>query len=247
MQLSTTQKYATHTGEFSITVGDFQGSLEALLVMVQKRKMNINEISLAHIADEYVAYVRSLPKMSQLESVHFMVIAATLLLIKSRALLPNLVLTQEEEEDVVALQRRLRHYKIYKEAYTALQDYVAECAPLYAPKRIRVQRRVSFSPADNLTQEALVQAAHDVVSQLPSVEKKPSAEIAETIDIDKVIASVRERIRSTTQQSFNALLQGVASHPHHRLVHFLAVLELVKNGELHAQQDRHYGDILLQA
>ena len=83
-----------------VTTERFSGPLDALLMMVEEKKLSINEISLSQIADQYIAQIKQAETLSKEELAMFLVIAATLILIKSRSLLPNLPLTAEEEESI---------------------------------------------------------------------------------------------------------------------------------------------------
>jgi len=227
---------------FNITVGEFQGSLEALLEMVQKRKMSIGDVSLAKVADDYVAYVQSLQNVPNIESVHFIVTAATLLLIKSKSLLPTLELTFEEKEDIKGLEERLQLYSIYQHARDVLALYTKNNQKLYAPKPIKIQREVIFTPANNLALGVLSDAMQDVLEQLPSTNTKPKAEIVESVHIEDVMQDLLKRVDTAVQQSFKDVSGSDRSEV---LVHFLALLELVKDGVLLAEQGDTYGDIVI--
>ena len=76
--------------KFSLATANFQGPLEALLDMIEARKMSISEVSLADVTDSFLAYVEKLPQLPLGETAQFILVASTLLLIKSRALLPSL-------------------------------------------------------------------------------------------------------------------------------------------------------------
>ncbi len=233
---------------FNITVGKFQGSLEALLEMVQKRKMHISDVSLAQVADDYVAYARSINRVSggtlSAETANFIVIAATLLLIKSKSLLPTLELSLEEEESIKDLEERLQLYSIYKQASDALTQCTKESKKLYAPKNIKIDKSV-FAPPETLTLTAVQEAMGDVLAQLPKVSSKPKAEIVEAVNIEEVMQSLLERVEGAVQQSFATIAGGVQADKQEVLVNFLALLELVKDGVLLAEQGSTYGEILI--
>ena len=233
---------------FNIKVGEFQGSLEALLEMVQKRKLNISDVSLARVADDYVAYVKSLEgrvgALPNTETASFIVIAATLLLIKSKSLLPTLELSMEEEEDIKGLEERLQLYSIYKQASDALTAYTKSGARLYAPRHMQASGRIIFAPANNLSLQALSEAMADVLGQLPKVSNKPKAEIRETIHIKEVMRSLLARVEGAAQHSFNV---ESGNNREDVLVNFLALLELVKDGVLLAEQEHMHGDIVMSS
>src|SRR6185436_4016858 len=102
------------SGKFAIEAGDFKGPLEALLDLIESRKLSISDVSLASVTDAYISYVESLPEMPLGETAQFVLVASTLLLIKSRSLLPLLELSEEERESVEELERRLAQYSLIR-------------------------------------------------------------------------------------------------------------------------------------
>ncbi len=226
---------------FNIVVGEFSGSLETLLEMIKRRKLHISDVSLAKVADDYVAYAQNLNAVDSAEVANFIVIAATLLLIKSKSLLPNLELTIEEEDSIKDLEDRLGLYKIYKYASESLSEQVNINKRLYAPKYIKMGSNV-FAPPQSLDISSLNEAMDDVLNQLPKVNKKPKAEVEEKINIKEVMHSLLQRVESSAQQSFTNL-SGKSKQE--VLVNFLALLELIKDGVLLARQDDTYGEIII--
>ena len=98
-----------------IKLEQFEGPLELLLELIQDQKLDITQVSLAAVADQYLEYIHAQPKWDPDELADFLVVAAKLLLIKSKVLLPNLDLG-EEGEDALALERQLKLLKQYLEA-----------------------------------------------------------------------------------------------------------------------------------
>ena len=96
--------------EYQVKTHIFEGPLDTLLSLIEKRKLFINDISLSKVADDYIAYIKSLENFPIADSAHFILIASTLVLIKSKSLLPNLTLSEEEEHSIEDLEARLREY-----------------------------------------------------------------------------------------------------------------------------------------
>src|SRR3989338_3882690 len=103
---------------FAVRVGEFEGPMELLLELVEEQKLPINQVALATVADSFLEYLKQLPKSLSANGQaemnvlgNFVVIAATLILIKSISLLPTLAVTDEEEEQIGDLERRLRLYQ----------------------------------------------------------------------------------------------------------------------------------------
>ena len=97
--------------DFKVRVGEFEGPLELLLDLIEKRKLHISDVSLSQVADEFIEYTKSIEDFPIADSADFILVASTLLLIKSKSLLPNLELTVEEEENIGELEKRLALYK----------------------------------------------------------------------------------------------------------------------------------------
>jgi len=97
-----------------IKIEDFEGPLDLLLQLIEKQKMDINQISLAKVTEQYIHFIESSDGISPGELADFLVIAAKLLLIKSRSLLPYL--ESEDEDSGFELEKQLKMYKLFAEA-----------------------------------------------------------------------------------------------------------------------------------
>ena len=97
--------------QFKIKTENFEGPLDLLLSLIEKRKMLINDISLAKVADDFIAHLQNKEQFPIKDTSDFLVIASTLLLIKSKSLLPTLNLTEEEKTDMHDLELKLKIYK----------------------------------------------------------------------------------------------------------------------------------------
>ena len=100
--------------QFTTKAGEFEGPLDLLLQLIEKRKLHISEVSLAQVADDYIAHLKQFEHLPKHEVANFLVIASTLILIKSIALLPTLETTPEETQDINDLQIRLALYEKFK-------------------------------------------------------------------------------------------------------------------------------------
>ncbi len=124
---------------FTIKTKDFEGPLDLLLDLIEKRKFFINDVSLAKVTDDFIEHIKQYENLPMGESAHFILIASTLLLIKSRSLLPQLNLTLEEQGDIHDLETRLKIYKRIKEAS-------AHVAKLFGDKVIFPQQARKIEP-----------------------------------------------------------------------------------------------------
>src|SRR3990167_9179602 len=100
---------------FKIKTDIFEGPLDLLLSLIEKRKLLINEISLSKVADDFIGYLKTHESFPIAKTAHFILVASTLLLIKSKSLLPSLELTEEESASIEDLELRLRIFRKFKE------------------------------------------------------------------------------------------------------------------------------------
>lgn len=226
---------------YTLETEGFQGPLEALLDLIEARKLSISTISLSEVTDGYLAYVEKLPELPLGETSQFILVASTLLLIKSRTLLPTLDLSPDEEESVHELERRLARYAIIRAAAKQLRRQWGT-APLLLPKRAP-ERITIFSPAE--TSVALLYAAGQKLLQiLPKPEALARASVAPMLALEDVIASVHKRISSALRTKFSELIK--TSEKHEVIVYFLAMLELVRSGSASVTQDKLFEDITIE-
>src|SRR3989344_4159651 len=101
---------------FNIKTDAYQGPFELLLDLIETRKLLVNDLALANITEEFIQHVRAQTAFPIEETANFIQIAATLLLIKSKSLIPDLAFTDEESADVEDLKRRLKAYERVREA-----------------------------------------------------------------------------------------------------------------------------------
>jgi segregation and condensation protein A len=99
---------------FHVQQEAFQGPLDLLLALIEKRKLLINDISLANVADDFIHYVEQHPEFPLSQTANFVLVGSTLLLIKSKSLLPVLTLTEEEQDSIEDLEHRLKQLEVYK-------------------------------------------------------------------------------------------------------------------------------------
>jgi len=224
---------------FTIELKGFRGPLELLLDLIESEQLDINDISLAYVAKSYIAYINDARVVPLSQTAHFIRIAATLLLIKSRSLLPNIELTTEEEADITDLERRLERYKVVRRAARHLDTIWGE--RMYLPKQT-MSRIIRFSPGKSLTTHQLTDALHALIETAKTF-TPPTARVTPTIRLEDVIASLTSRIRSGARSYKNIVAH---SGREEAIVHFLALLELVRHGEVTATQRGQFDDIVFE-
>jgi segregation and condensation protein A len=202
----------TIPNSFAVKTEVFEGPLELLLDLVERRKLLINDISLAAVTDEYIKTVSEMQQRSLPNTTQFVQLAATLLLIKSKSLLPVLELTDEEEAGIDDLEARLRLYQIYRTAGIAVADSFG--------KRISYSRefvppREPLFVTDGFTNlHALTSAMYDVLHNLPLKESKPKVQVRKVISLEEMIHRLHERIEKQLRTTFRELVADSPERTH---------------------------------
>ncbi len=238
---------------YSIKQPSFEGPLELLLSLVEARKLFVNDITLAQVTEEYISYVKKLVDIPQEKRIadisYFVLIAATLILIKSKSLLPNLELTNDEKEKIVDLEQRLKLYQIIKNASVEIKNNFGTQI-IFTPVD-RVWSEPIFSPDSQMTVNTIAISIEDVLKNAPKKEVQlPQIEIKKVINIDEVINNLTERIQSAMNTSFKDFSKSFGARDSaeakvHVIVSFLAMLELVREGILDVVQNNSFDDITI--
>ncbi|MFA5184390.1 MAG: ScpA family protein [Patescibacteria group bacterium] len=232
-----------------VTTEKFSGPLGLLLSLIESEELDITEVSLAKIADEYVAYIRAAQDINPEELADFLVIAAKLLFIKSKALLPYLY-SGEEEEEINDLERQLRMYKEFVAASQTVKALIGEGRWLYLPPFAGAKSRRGqfnlpvFSPPAKLTPILLHEKFLLLLARLEKQREEvlPEATLEPKINIEDRIAAIKQLLVDKIKVNFSRLLASAATKTE-VIVSFLAVLELAKQKELCFEQDELFSEI----
>ena len=228
---------------YSILLPVYEGPLDLLLDLIERAELDITKVSLATVTDQYLAYLQRLQERDLGELASFLVIAARLLQIKSEALLPRPPVRELGEEDPGdALARQLIAYKRYKQVAVQLSERL--------DAHLRTFLRVAPPPViepkldlRGLDRHALRKAMLDVLSAAHAEDLVQTIATPQVHIRDK-IAMIFQAIRARGRASFRELV-GRARSRLEIVVSFLAVLELIKQGKVEADQERLFGDITL--
>jgi segregation and condensation protein A len=229
---------------FLVQTEVFQGPLDLLLSLIEKRKLLINEVSLAKITDDYISYIQNSSDTSLKRNSHFILVASTLVLIKSKSILPTLDLSKEEEENIDDLEKRLKIYKRIKDTEKYLIDLFGS-----NPKYIRLDssdEEIIYTPPKNISLDLIKESMLGVLNNIPKVEKTPKAIVKKVISLEETITNLTERIKQSINMSFKEFSNYDKTERVNVVVSFLAMLELVKEGIIDASQDNAYEDINMQ-
>lgn len=235
----------------------FEGPLDLLLTLIEKNKVSIYDIPIAVITDQYLEYVESMDR-EDLELVsEFMLMAATLLDIKARMLLPRDEEKEEDEEDPrTELVARLLEYKKYKYISEELRDYQIEGDQLQFREPDIPKEVLNYRPPVDLTEllgdvtlERLKAIYDDVLKRredkIDPVRSNFGKIEKEKIQISDTIVTVRKKVKGGKRCSFRSLLTQGASKIQ-VVVTFLAILELIKTGDIRLTEDSTRDDIIVE-
>lgn len=222
-----------------IQTESYDGPFELVLELIEKRRLSVNEISLSQVTDDYIQHVRGSATFPMEDAAQFIGVAATLLLIKSKSLIPDMELSEEEESDVEELKRRLREYEQVREMMRELSQIFGRNVMVSAGERAP---EPVFAPSRDLTLDTLASALADALATLKKEEKLPEARVRTTVTIEEMMDRLIERVQKKLTMSFKEFA-GDAKERVEVIVSFLALLELVKQGSVEADQHGTFADI----
>jgi len=224
---------------FSIQTEAYRGPFELVLDLIEARKLLVNDLALASITEDFIQHVRSQAEFPVEETANFIHIAATLLLIKSKSLIPDLALTEDENADVDDLKRRLEAYEKVREASRELARIFGKTIMLPAGER---PLEPSFAPSRDLSAPALAETLARLLAAREAVEELPEARVKPLVTIEEMMDRLARRVQNAMTLSFKDFA-GDTQERVEVIVSFLALLELVKQGAVAAEQHDMYGDI----
>ncbi len=231
----------TKTNDFIVKTPAYEGPFELILELIEKRKLLVNELSLTAITNDFVMHIRAQKTFPLEETTNFIGVAAILLLIKSKSLIPQFTLSEEEEEDVGELERRLQRYKYVKDAARELRERFL-CTPLFA-RNTPIPEPI-FSPGRDCISDILAETLFALLkTQKAQPEQLPETKVQKTASLEEMIDTLSQRVRSSLTLSFREFSGFAEKEKIHVVVSFLALLELVKQGAVGTEQYDRYGDI----
>lgn len=229
-------------------INEFEGPLDLLLHLIKESKMNIMDIEIEKITDQYMNYLDLQEKMNLEIASEYLVMASELIELKSKLLLPNPKNEEGEEEDPrEELVNRLLEYQAYKEITKVLQDKENLRKEIYtkAPENIRNYVEEDVSITTDVTLDDLVEAFKKYLER-----KKETKPLQTKITVNEVTVSSRRHdiknlLRMKKRVSFFELFPVVSKE--YVIATFLAVLEMAKSHELTITQNGTFDDIICEA
>jgi segregation and condensation protein A len=233
------------SNQYKIKTEKFEGPLDLLLDLIEKRKLLINDISLSQITDDFINYISTLGKIPARKVSDFLVVASTLILIKSKSLLPTLQVEEKEAQDIHELEIRLNILKIIKDSAIGIGEKFMQV--IRFPKRQVKVLEPRFTPSEELNPHNMRIVALDIIKTLPQTEVKKEARVRKVISLEDMMNNVINRVKKNVKLEFSKIHSGDKKERVNVIISFLAVLELVKRGFISADQDKKFDEINLES
>lgn len=222
----------------------FEGPLDLLLSLIEREKLDITTVSLAQIADQYLEYLSTEKNVTLENLAAFLSVASRLLLIKSRALLPVLTFTEEEEEAVDDLEWRLRQYKLFRDAAITLGELFGSRNESFMRESF-LGSQVVFYPPKDFSVDDLARHFRSLLGDIPVYEDIPEKIVEQVASLEERIIHLQEHLTERMETSFSEF-SVAAKNKTDVIISFLALLELIKQCFLIAEQDNFSQDIRLR-
>lgn len=225
---------------YTIKIEKFEGPLDLLLGLIEGEEMNISEISLARIADQYILHLEKMENLNPTEMADFLVVAAKLLWIKSKTLLPAL---EDEVSEGCDLANQLKIYKEYRDASLLVHKMILKKHFTFVRERPPIAAgEIFFNPPAWLTGEKLAGVLREIISDLEPIVRLPRGIVKRAVSIQEKIQHLRDLIREKIEVKFHHII-AKAKNKVEVIVNFLAVLELLKQRHIVVTQEKMFGEI----
>lgn len=228
----------------SVKVKQFEGPLDLLLSLIEQRQLDITQIALAEVTEQFLHYIKQLTDIDPTVLADYLSIAAKLLVIKSKAILPTLEVEAEEEDAGIDLEAKLILYKQFKEVSKYLKKLDNKRKQGFL-RSVTFEQRISFYPDPNITAKELHNKILTVLNALKELDSLPKAKLKEAISIQEKIDHLRAFLGTRIETSLSELIK-TAKNKTEIIVTFLALLELIKQQILTADQEALFADVVIR-
>ena len=239
-------------GEFAVELDVFSGPFSVLLSLIARKRLDVTEVALAEVTDEFLAFVRSRPELDLSRVSEFLVVAATLLEMKAARLLPR---DSQEEEDLELLERRdllfakLLQYRAFKEVARDIASTLAEQA-LCVPRSVPLEERYAQAVPAVTVSIGLADFAALAAAAFVREHREPEVSVehlhAAPVPVASQVEYIASRLAAGERLAFADLCADAADMPT-VVSRFLAVLELLRAGRIDVEQSEALGALVLVA
>ena len=237
------------TNKYAIRLDNFEGPLDLLCHLVDKNKMDINEVSISEITDQYIQYINAMKELNLEITSEFIVMASTLIYLKSKSLLPKQVEDEAELTEEELLQRIIE-YKKYKEICNQLKEmYLNNKKRLYKmPDKIELKEQkfekiYETSAISNSYSALLKRNTEKVNINAKNIEK---IAITETVSVTSKVKEIFKELIRNSKFVFSTLFSLNKCSKMEVITAFSGVLELSRRNKVTANQQELFGDIVIE-
>jgi segregation and condensation protein A len=229
-----------NSGIYEVKLDAFAGPFDKLLELIEEKKLDINAVSLSEVTADFLGYITSLESKDPAIVADFLVVAARLILLKSKTLIPQLVIPAEEEEEIGNLEERLRMYRAYKKAAVHIQALALRRTPLFAKEYLHGLEN-AFYPAPNMSTSRLYGAIASIFAVFQEFVMEQKNIKGVVLRLEERIAHILQALKGNAKLFFAEIAKNASRSE--VVVSFLAVLHLLKHQQLDAQQTDTFGAI----
>lgn len=226
---------------YQLNSQQFSGPIEKLLELIEEKKMEITELNLAEITADFLNHLKQIEKIEPRLLADFVVMAAKLLLIKSKALLPNIQLTEDEEKDIKDLENRLKIYRQFKPAINYLKQ-LSEQNKISISRPFFAGRQMIFYPSENIKISELHKATEEIFETIKKLQNETKIIKSPLIALEKKIEEIMKRLRI---ESFKFEELTAKKSRSEIIVLFLALLHLLAKQSIKVEQRERFSDIII--
>lgn len=219
----------------------FSGPLELLLELIENQEKEITDVSIAEVTEDFLKYIETAGNIRPEELADFLVIAAKLLLLKSRAILPS----QLPDDESLSLESQLKLYKEFVEASRFIDKAWRENKVAYPRFENPIVSGV-FYPPSNASTDKLRNIFEQILGRLEWIKKLPEQALERVVSIKEKIEALREFFKEQSRMTFGHIVKAAKSKTE-IIVTFLALLELVKQREVALKQDVLFSEIHIKS
>lgn len=241
--------------EYELRLENFTGPLDKLLELIEDRKMEITQVSLAAVTEDFLKYISNLQKVEFPLLADFISVGSRLVLLKSKSLLPDLKLSEEDEEGIKDLENRLKLYNELKPATKIIarlwreknwelgRDYFLEGTMSKVSNANYFSAYDFFYPGNNLSRDSLFKAMSNVALSFEGIKIEKETIKERAISLEEKIREVVDWIQDKIATSFSSL--SYAKSKSEVIVIFLAILHLAREQLVQLEQQSYFSDIMI--
>ena len=231
-------------------IGDFEGPLDLLLHLVKVSKIEISDIKLVDITNQYIDYLKKMEEMNLDVASEYLVLASELIEMKSRYLLPKPPKVEEEsqyeEDPEEELKKRLLEYQKYKESTSIFKDLEINRGSYYtkAPERRDIYTNEKLENNGEVTPNDLLLALEKLLERKEYTKPINTKITKKELSVSERVNKIRSILKKEKTVEFSSLFEYL-TRPY-IVVTFLSILEMAKDKEITLKQDKNFGNILLE-